>query len=142
MYPEDEVARFYRHPLCSIASDATTLSSGGPLKDAVFHGAYTWAAWYLRRMVRERGELSVAEGIRRVTSLPAGRVGLNDRGVIREGARADIAVFDFAHVTERGTVEAPNRFAEGARHVLVNGRFAVREGAFTDVRSGTVLRAR
>ncbi len=140
MYPEDAVARFFRHPLCSIASDATTLSPGGPLGDAIFHGAYTWAAWFLRRIVRERGELTVEDGIRRVTSLPASRIGLADRGVIREGAWADIAVFDLAHTTERGTVEAPNRLAEGVRHVLVNGRFAVRDGAFQEARSGAVLR--
>ena len=140
MYPEDEVARFFRHPLCSIASDATTLSPGGPLGDAIFHGAYTWAAWYLRRMVRQRGELSLEEGIRRVTSLPASRIGLHDRGVVREGARADLTLFDLAHTTERGTVEAPNQLAAGARHVLVNGRFAIRNGAFTGIRSGSVLR--
>ncbi len=140
MYPEDEVARFYRHPLCAIASDATTLSPVGPLEDAMFHGAYTWAAWFLRRMVNERTELPLEEAIRRVTSLPASRIGLRDRGVIRAGAWADLAVLDLGRVAERGTVEAPNRLAEGARHVVVNGRFAVRDGSFTDERSGSVLR--
>jgi N-acyl-D-aspartate/D-glutamate deacylase len=141
MYPEDDVARFFRHPLCSIASDATTLSPDGPLADAVFHGAYTWAAWYLRRMIQERHELSIEEGIRRVTSLPASRIGLADRGVIRPGAWADITVFDLPNTTERGTVEAPNQLAIGARHVLVNGRPAIRDGAFDDARHGAVLRS-
>lgn len=141
MYPEDEVARFLHHPLCAVASDATTLSLDGPLGSAVFHGAFTWAAWFLRRIVGERGELSWEEGIRRMTSLPAERIGLRDRGVIRPGAWADIAVFDPGQTRERGTVEAPNQLAEGTRYVLVNGRFAVREGRFEDARPGMVLRA-
>jgi N-acyl-D-aspartate/D-glutamate deacylase len=140
MYPEDDVARFFQHPLCSIASDATTLSPAGPLKDAMFHGAYTWAAWFLRRMVRERAELSVEDGVRRITSLPASRIGLRDRGILQVGAWADIAVFDLARVAERGTVESPNELADGTLHVLVNGRLAVRDGKFEDSRSGTVLR--
>ena len=141
MYPEDDVARFFRHPLCSIASDATTLSPDGPLAGAVFHGAYTWAAWFLRRMVRERHELPIEEAIRRVTSLPASRIGLPDRGLLRPGAWADLAVFDLPHTSERGTVEAPNQLAVGARHVLVNGRLAIRDGLFEDARHGAVLRA-
>lgn len=141
MYPEDKVAHFLHHPLCSVASDATTLSLNGPLGSAVFHGAFTWAAWFLRRVVRERGELSWEEGIRRMTSLPAERIGLRDRGVIRPGAWADIAVFDLGQTRERGTVEEPNQLAEGARYVLVNGRFVVREGRFEDARPGMVLRA-
>ena len=141
MYPEDDVAHFLRHPLCSVASDATTLSMDGPLGSAVFHGAFTWAAWFLRRIVRERRELSWEEGIRRMTSLPAERIGLRDRGVLRHGAWADIAAFDVSQTMELGTVEMPNQLAHGARHVLVNGHFAVRDGKFQETRHGSVLRA-
>ena len=62
LYTEDDMAAFYQHPLCSVASDATTLSPDGVLGHAVFHGAYTWAAWFLRRVVRERGALTLEEG--------------------------------------------------------------------------------
>ena len=141
MYPEDDVARFLDHPLCSVASDATTLSLNGPLGSAVFHGAFTWASWFLRRIVRERGELSWEEGIRRLTSLPAARIGLRDRGIVRPGAQADIAVLDMPKLRERGTVQEPNQLAEGARYVLVNGRLALREGRFEDARHGEILRA-
>jgi N-acyl-D-amino-acid deacylase len=141
LYTEDDMARFYQHPLCSLASDATTLSPDGPLGHAVFHGAYTWAAWFLRRIIRERRALTPEEGIRRMTSLPASRMGLSDRGILREGARADIAVFDLERTTERGTVEAPSQLATGMAHVLVNGSFALRDGRFTDQRAGHVLRA-
>jgi N-acyl-D-aspartate/D-glutamate deacylase len=142
MYPEDRVARFYSHPLCAVASDATTLSAGGPLGDAVFYGAYTWAAWFLRRMVRERGTLSLGEAIRRLSSLPASRAGLADRGAIREGAPADLAVFDLASTAEHGTLEAPNQLATGMVHVLVNGAFSLRDRRFTEARPGEVLRFR
>lgn len=141
MYPEDELAAFYAHPLCAIGSDSTTMSPDGPLANAIFYGAFTWASWFLRHIVCERRPLTLAEGIRRVTSLPAERIGLKDRGIIREGARADIAAFDMANVSERGTFEEPNQFATGTIHVLVNGTLALRNGVITDVRAGAVLKA-
>jgi N-acyl-D-amino-acid deacylase len=76
-----------------------------------------------------------------MTSLPAARMGLTDRGILREGNRADIAVFDLERTGERGTVEAPSQLATGMVHVLVNGRLAVRDGRFTDSRAGSVIRA-
>lgn len=140
MYPEDELASFYQHPWCAVMSDATALSLDGPLRDEIFYGAFTWASWYLRHIVRERQALPVAEAVRRITSLPAERIGLTDRGVLRKGARADVTMFDLAQVSESGTLEEPNRLARGTVNVLVNGVIAVRDGAVTDARGGTVLR--
>jgi N-acyl-D-amino-acid deacylase len=139
MYPEDELASFYEHPHCAVGSDATALSLNGPLGDEVFYGAFTWASWFLRRIVRERQTLSLPEAIRRVTSLPAERIGLDDRGVLKPGARADLAMFDFERVSESGTLEAPNQLAKGTAHVIVNGVVALRGGVVTDARAGTVL---
>ena len=139
MYPEDELASFYEHPHCAVGSDATALSLNGPLGDEVFYGAFTWASWFLRRIVRERQTLSLPEAIRRVTSLPAERIGLDDRGVLKPGARADLAMFDFERVSESGTLEAPNQLAKGTAHVIVNGVVALRGGVVTDGRAGTVL---
>jgi N-acyl-D-amino-acid deacylase len=139
MYPEDELASFYQHPQCAVMSDATTLCLDGPLRDEVFYAAYTWASWFLRHMVRERRELSLPEAIRKVTSLPAERIGLGDRGLLKPGARADLAVFDFQRVSESGTLEFPNQLAEGTAHVVVNGVVALRDGVMTEARGGTVL---
>ena len=139
MYPEDELASFYEHPHCAVGSDATALSLSGPLGDEVFYGAFTWASWFLRRIVRERQTLSLPEAIRRVTSLPAERIGLDDRGVLKPGARADLAMFDFEQVSESGTLEAPNQLAKGTAHVIVNGVVALRGGVVTTGRAGTVL---
>lgn len=140
-YDEDVLAATYRHPLCMIGSDATALAPDGPLAGEVFHGAYTWASWFYRRMVRELKVLSPEEAIRRLTGLPAQTMRLTDRGVLRQGARADIVAFDPAHFGERGTIEQPNRLAQGMRHVIVNGVPTLRDGELTGGRGGQVLRA-
>ena len=67
-------------------------------------------------------------------------MGLTDRGVIQSGNWADIAVFDSAEFTDRGTTFEPNQLCHGMRHVLVNGTFALRDGELTDRRAGQVLR--
>ena len=139
-YTEDQQAEAFLHPLCAPGSDATTLAPDGPLATSFFHGAYTWAAWYLRFMVRERALLSLEEAVKRLTSDPAERVGLRDRGVLRVGAFADMAILDSASISESGTTFEPNRLATGVRHVLVNGEPAVADGALTANRAGRVLR--
>jgi N-acyl-D-aspartate/D-glutamate deacylase len=139
MYPEDDLADFYRHPECSVASDATTLSIDGPLSDAIFYGAFTWASWYLKTIVRERKKLSLPDAIRKVTSLSASRIGLKDRGVLRKGAPADIAMFNLAEVSETGTLRLPNQLARGTVNVLVNGVVALRDGQLTGARGGAIL---
>jgi N-acyl-D-amino-acid deacylase len=125
---------------CSPESDATTLAPDGPLAHQRFLGAYTWAAFYLRCIVRERRVLPLEEGIRRLTQMPAQRVGLADRGVLAPGAWADVTVFDPDLVQDRGTVAEPNAFPDGIRHVLVNGQLAFTDGRFAADRSGRVLR--
>ncbi|MBK7472819.1 MAG: amidohydrolase family protein [Betaproteobacteria bacterium] len=139
-YDEDVLAATYRHPLCMIGSDATALAPDGPLAGEVFHGAYTWASWFYRRMVRELRVLSPEEAIRRLTGLPARTVRLTDRGVLRPGARADIVTFDPLAFGEAGTVEQPNQLAHGMRHVFVNGVHTLRDGQLTGERGGQVLR--
>jgi N-acyl-D-aspartate/D-glutamate deacylase len=139
-YDEDVLAATYRHPLCMIGSDATTLAPDGPLAGETFHGAYTWAAWFWRRMVRELRIMSAEEAIRRLAAMPAATMNLADRGILREGARADVVAFDPASFGETGTVDEPNRLAVGMRHVFVNGVATLRDGVRTTVRGGRVLR--
>ncbi len=139
-YTEDQQAEAFHHPLCTPGSDATTLATDGPLATSLFHGAYTWAAWYLRFMVRDRGLLSIEEAVKRLTSDPARRVGLPDRGELRPGAFADVTILDTASIRERGTILDPNRLATGVHHVLVNGELALSNSALTGCRSGRVLR--
>jgi N-acyl-D-amino-acid deacylase len=139
-YSENQQREAFVHPLCVPGSDATTLAPDGRLAHAFFHGAYTWAAWFWRFMVRDERLLAPEEAIHRLTGQPAERIGLSDRGVLRAGARADVAVFDAARFAERGTVFEPNRLAEGMKHVIVNGVPTLRDGQLTGDRGGAVLR--
>jgi len=83
--------------------------------------------------------LGLEDAIRRMTSFPAARVGLGDRGVLRPGMKADIAVFDPARVRDLATFEAPHQYAEGFSFVIVNGQVVYENGAMTAARPGRVL---
>jgi N-acyl-D-aspartate/D-glutamate deacylase len=139
-YTEEQQREAFAHPLCVPGSDATTLAPDGRLAGSIFHGAYTWAAWFWRFLVRETRLLTPQEAVRRLTRAPAERLGLADRGVLRAGAAADVAVFDPGAFAECGTAFEPNRLAVGMRHVLVNGVVTLRDGVETGDRAGRVLR--
>jgi N-acyl-D-amino-acid deacylase len=91
-------------------------------------------------MVREQELLTPAAAVHKLTGQPAARLGLTDRGSLRPGARADIAVFDPGRFAERGTTFEPNQLALGMAHVFVNGVHTLRDGAPTGERGGEVLR--
>jgi N-acyl-D-amino-acid deacylase len=137
---EAQQREVFAHPLCMPGSDATTLATDGPLAGSAFHGAYSWAAWFWRFMVRETKVLSPQEAVFKLTGLPAQTLGLSDRGVLRAGARADVAVFDPSNFGDTATTFEPNRLAVGMRHVIVNGVHALRAGALTANRGGAVIR--
>ncbi len=94
----------------------------------------------IRLYAREKGVVGLEQAVRSMTSLPARVYDLRDRGVLRPGAAADVVVFDLAKVMDTATYTEPHRLAEGMVWVFVNGRAALRDGAFTDVLSGRVLR--
>jgi N-acyl-D-amino-acid deacylase len=139
-YTEEEQREAFAHPLCVPGSDATTLAPDGPLADTWFHGAYTWASWFYRFMVRDERLLTPAQAVHKLTAQPAARIGIHDRGVLAAGARADVTVFDGERFAERGTTFEPNQFATGVRHVFVNGVHTLRDGDLTGERGGRVLR--
>jgi N-acyl-D-aspartate/D-glutamate deacylase len=139
-YTEEQQREAFGHPLCTPGSDATTMAPDGPLAGKVFHGAYTWAAWYLRFCVRDEKVLSLPEAIHRLTGAPAARLGLSDRGVVQPGARADLAVFDPQAFRDEGTTFDPSRLATGMDTVIVNGAVALDGGKLTGARNGQVLR--
>jgi N-acyl-D-amino-acid deacylase len=94
----------------------------------------------LGRYSRDLGLFPLEEAVRRMTSLPAGRFGLADRGALRPGAYADIVVFDPATVADRSTYEQPRQPAAGIALVLVNGRAVWQDGRPTGARPGRALR--
>jgi N-acyl-D-aspartate/D-glutamate deacylase len=138
-YNENDIRPAFKHSLCMVGSDATALATDGLLAGTSFHGAFTWAGWYYKHFVRDTKTFTPQEAIRRMTSLPASRLGLKDRGVIKKGAWADLAVFDPDSFAERGTTFEPNQIAQGIKHVLVNGRIAVNDGILNSERHGHVL---
>ena len=135
---QQEIA--FRHPLSMPASDATTMAPDGPLAEITFPGAYTWASYFYNQSVKRARFLSPTEAVHRLCGAPADRVGLEDRGVLKNGAFADIAIFDHQAFSERGTTFEPNQLAVGMSHVIVNGRPVLRNGELTGTRPGRVLR--
>jgi N-acyl-D-aspartate/D-glutamate deacylase len=125
-----------------IGSDGATASPAGILGEDRSHPrTYGTFPRVLSLYVRDKGVISLQEAIRRMTSLPASRLRLEDRGVLREGMKADITIFDAGKVHDDATFDEPHRFASGIEHVLVNGRFALRDGELqAHTRAGAVLR--
>jgi N-acyl-D-aspartate/D-glutamate deacylase len=140
VYQRQDQDLAFAHALCMPGSDATALCPDGPLAGSAFHGAYGWAAWFYRFTVVERGILSPAAAIHKLTGQPAAVLNLAARGVLRQGARADIAVFDPRAFAEAATLWQPNQTATGMKFVLVNGALVLDHGALTDSRPGQVLR--
>jgi N-acyl-D-amino-acid deacylase len=131
---EEDVRRILAWPGTSIGSDSI------PAEDHPH--PRLWGAFprLLGRYARDLGLFSLEEAVRRVTSLPAERFGLRDRGVVREGAYADLVVLDEQRVADRSTFEAPVAPAAGIELVLVNGTAVWRRGAPTGARPGRALR--
>ncbi|NLY49835.1 MAG: amidohydrolase family protein, partial [Firmicutes bacterium] len=123
-------------------SEYMTLCSDGIVGGKPHPRVYGTCARFLGKYVREEKVLSLPQAIRKMTSLPAQRLGLQDRGLIREGMVADITIFDPARVEEKGTYAEPNQYPEGFRYVLVAGQLALKEGKLTGVRAGRALRRR
>ena len=122
-------------PRLALVTDAWEIGKGFP-----HPGAYGALPRVLGHYVRERRVLTIEEAIRRMTSLPAARLGLRDRGRIREGFKADLVVFDPQTVADRSTFRNPRRMAAGIDEVMINGVRVVARGAFRPSAAGRVLR--
>ncbi|MFD4751282.1 amidohydrolase family protein [Streptomyces sp. NPDC058426] len=131
---EENVRAIMRHPVHTGGSD-------GILQGAKPHPrAYGTFPQYLGKYVREVGILSLAECVRHLTSRPAARLRLPDRGLVREGYRADLVLFDPATVAAGSTFESPRTLPVGIPHVLVDGHFVLRDGARTEATPGRSVR--
>jgi len=140
---EDDVRAALRHPLVGFCTDSGASAEDGIFSQERSHPrAWASAARILGKYVREEKLLSLEEAIRKMTSLPASRMRLSDRGIVRPGMAADLVVFDPASVRERSTYADPNRYSEGFRYVAVNGQLVVDEGRLTAARPGRPLKHR
>jgi len=133
---EEDVERILASPFTMVASDGEIPVFGRGQPHPRSYGTF---ARVLGRYVREKGLLTLEEAVRKMTSLPATRVGLSGRGLVRPGMRADLVVFDPATIRDRATFEQPHAYAEGVSFLLVNGALVVDEGRLTGVRPGRVL---
>ncbi len=130
MNPKD-VEKFYRHPKVMVASDGG-IDSRHPRMSGTFPRV-------LGRFVREKGWFSLEEAVRKMTSMPAARLRLNDRGLIREGFRADLTLFDAAKVIDNSDFQNPDRLSKGIELVLVNGVAVWEKGEATGELPGIQL---
>jgi len=138
---EDDVETALKDPLVAIGTDSSARAQDGPLSENRSHprgwGSY---ARILGKFVRDEHLLTLEEAVRKMTSRAALRVSLTDRGVLRPGMIADVTVFDPAAIRDVATFNDPNHYSVGVRHVIVNGRVAVRDGKITSERAGRALR--
>ena len=136
---EADVRQIMRHPWTMIASDGGIPIPGSGVPHPRNYGAF---ARVLGRYARDGGILSLEEAIRKMTSLPAARLGLDDRGLLRPGAAADLVVFDPDAITDPATFADPHQYATGVRHVFVAGEPVLLDGEVTGARPGRALRKR
>ena len=138
---EDDVALALVQPWTSINNDSSGTSPEGILGEEHPHPrAYGTFPRILRKYVREEHRLILEEAIRKFTALPAQRLRLTDRGVLKLGLWADITVFNPETIADRSTFSAPNALAVGMRWVLVNGVPVIADGKMTGAKPGQVLR--
>src|SRR5690606_25402752 len=132
---EEDVRRIMRHPWTMISSDGELSALGRGHPHPRGYGAF---ARVLGHYVREEGVLTLEEAVRKMTSLPAWRIGQPERGRIAEGMLADIAVFDPARIRDRATFTEPHHFVVGVEHVLVHGVPVIVGASLTGEKPGRV----
>jgi N-acyl-D-aspartate/D-glutamate deacylase/sugar lactone lactonase YvrE len=140
-HTEEDMNLALAQPWCSIGSDGSALATEGPLRRGNPHPrSFGTFPRVLGVYVRERGLLRLEDAIRKMTSLNATKIGIRDRGTLRPGAFADIAIFDEKQITDRATYENPFQYPEGIRYVLVNGQIVLDGTNHTAARPGRALR--
>ncbi len=134
---DEDVERIMKHPFTMVASDGRTTQFG---KGHPHPRAYGTFPRVLGNYAREKGIITMEEAIRKMTSLPAFRMGLANRGQIKENFKADFVIFDPETVIDRATFQKPHAYPDGIHSVIVNGKIAFDDHGFYDIRAGKTLR--
>jgi N-acyl-D-amino-acid deacylase len=138
---EGDVRRIMGHPLQMVGTDSGASAATGFMKRGKPHPrGYGSYPKILGRYVRELGVLRLEEAVRKMTSFPAQRFGILDRGILRPGMWADVTIFDPDTVIDKATYQDPHQYPEGIEYVIVNGEVAVDKGEYTGALAGRVLR--
>ena len=133
---EEDVERIMQYPATAIGSDGTLTVFGEGAPHPRQYGTF---ARVLGTYVREREVITLEDAVRKMSGATAQRLGIRDRGILREGYYADISVFDANEIRDLSTFEEPHQYAEGVKYVLVNGVMAIDNGLVTDARPGKIL---
>lgn len=133
---EDDVRYIIKHPLSMIGSDGYVKKPGEGVPHPRNYRAFTKV---LERYVREEGILSLEQAVHKMAYCAAWKLGLQDRGLIKQGFKADISIFDFWNVKYGSEFGDPHHYSKGMTHVIINGRFAIRDEKFTGEFSGKAL---
>jgi N-acyl-D-amino-acid deacylase len=133
---EADVQRIMKYPYSMVASDAGVIHFGSGVPHPRGYGSN---GRVLAEYVRKKKVLPLEEAIRKMTSFPAQRYQMHDRGLIRPGMWADVVVFDDRTVTDKATFQKPHAYSEGFAYVLVNGDVVIDHGLHTGARPGKVL---
>jgi N-acyl-D-amino-acid deacylase len=133
---EEDLQRILRHPATMIGSDGEIPIFGQANPHPRSYGTFVRV---LGRYVRDLHVITLEDAVRKMSAFPAQRLGLADRGVLRQGLKADIAIFDPNTVRDLATFERPHQYAEGVTQVIVNGQVAFEDGKMTAARPGRIL---
>ena len=136
---DGDIITILRFPGCAVSTDSSTSDCPSTVMRPAHPRGYGSYAKVLQRYVREEGVLSLEDAVRKMTCLPASFLGLNNRGIIRPGAWADLTVFDPDGIENRATFAEPDTYPTGIEYVLVNGEIAAERGERSDTLSGRVL---
>ena len=140
---EENVARAVGLPWMSFGSDASSQAPEGVfLKSSTHPRAYGTFARVLGKYVRDEKRATLQDAVRRLTSFPAGNLGIAERGSLKAGYFADLAIFDPATIRDNATFEKPQTYATGMRHVFVNGVQVLRDGEHSGATPGRAVRGR
>ncbi len=134
---DQDLDEFLRHPMAAVSSDGDLVTPGVGFPHPRSYGAFPRV---LAHYVRERRALTLEAAIHKMTDVPARQIGLPDRGVLRAGAFADIAVFDAATISDVATYADPHHYSTGITHLLVNGVAVLQRGTLTRNRPGRPIR--
>ena len=137
---EEDVETFAAHPLVAVASDGSSVSKEGVLSVGKPHPrGYGTNPRFIQKFVNEKKLVSIQEAIRKMTSMPAQRLGLTNRGRLTPGYAADIVIMDLPNVEEKATFVDPHQYPEGITHVIVNGEIVIRDEKFTGKIPGKMI---
>ena len=137
---EEGTEQVLKHPLVMLCSDGSALAPTGPLHGGMPHPRnYGTFPRFLGHYVRERKIMDLPEAIKKMTSMPAAKVGLKDRGAIQTGNCADLVVFDPAMIADKAAYKDPEQYPVGIDYVIVNGKVVIDHGAHSGELAGELL---